>query len=409
MTTGALLLKKLRKARRPSEHPVAKQRTAKCVPVLSVLDARLVGGAEMGWIEIMELLDPGKFDLQFVCGTDAHVQPLADRARVAGVPCGGRIRVRGRFDFKSKRAFQQILTAMPPGIVHFNQKNLDSCRHLISVARRSKHRLMSTVQDKDHKEYNWLRERKRHHAFSALERIICLSHSIAKDVSRYAPSEKLEVIPLPLAPDKVKRSQKLLDTKLEARTRLGLRPEARIAITIGVDVTTKGQGTIVEYLPWISTRVPDFQLLLVGGDPQGRVHTLYERARALGCEKHLLWIGFKEDVLSVLAAADCMVHANQAEGLGRVLQEALLMERPVVAYGSGGVVDVVCDGEEGILVEQGDVRRLADALSDLLTNPHLCLELGRRGRKSVLDKFQADKIIDRYHGVFQSLYERAGV
>jgi glycosyltransferase involved in cell wall biosynthesis len=88
----------------------------------------------------------------------------------------------------------------------------------------------------------------------------------------------------------------------------------------------------------------------------------------------------QEEVARAMDEATCLVLPSRSEGLGRVLIEAFLRERPVVAMSVGGIRDVVEDGLNGLLVSSDD--ELAEALVRLLTDRPLAERLGAGARRS---------------------------
>jgi glycosyltransferase involved in cell wall biosynthesis len=91
-------------------------------------------------------------------------------------------------------------------------------------------------------------------------------------------------------------------------------------------------------------------------------------------------LGARDDVPRLLAACDVVVHASVlAEPFGRVLVEAMLAGRPVVATDAGGVPEVVTDGETGVLVPPGDAYALGDALTSLRHDASRAAALARSG------------------------------
>jgi glycosyltransferase involved in cell wall biosynthesis len=105
-------------------------------------------------------------------------------------------------------------------------------------------------------------------------------------------------------------------------------------------------------------------------------------------------LGARDDVPRLLAACDVVVHASVlAEPFGRVLVEAMLAGRPIVATRAGGVPEVVTDGETGVLVPPGDARALGDALDALRREPVRAATLARRGSVHARLRFSREAML----------------
>jgi glycosyltransferase involved in cell wall biosynthesis len=89
-----------------------------------------------------------------------------------------------------------------------------------------------------------------------------------------------------------------------------------------------------------------------------------------------------DEVAAALDRATVLVLPSRSEGMGRVVVEALCRGRPLVAARVGGIVDLVDDGVNGVLVEPGDTRGLADALVDVLSDPARAERLAAGARPS---------------------------
>lgn len=99
--------------------------------------------------------------------------------------------------------------------------------------------------------------------------------------------------------------------------------------------------------------------------------------------------------------ATALVVPSVDEGLGLVAVEAQLCETPVVAFDSGGLRDVVSDGETGILVRSVSPAALATALNDLLQRPDRGASLGRGGRARALEIFAPEAVGRHYAAIYQ--------
>jgi glycosyltransferase involved in cell wall biosynthesis len=96
-----------------------------------------------------------------------------------------------------------------------------------------------------------------------------------------------------------------------------------------------------------------------------------------------------------------MVVPSVDEGLGLAAVEALLCETPVVAFNSGGLTDVVRDGQTGILVPPADMEALARALDDILASEERGRTLGVAGRIYALATFAPESAARRYADIYR--------
>ena len=122
-----------------------------------------------------------------------------------------------------------------------------------------------------------------------------------------------------------------------------------------------------------------------------------------------LFPGYQEDVGPFFAAFDVFVLPSGNEGTPVTAIEALASGCPVVATRVGGVPDVVTDGEDGFLVEPGDVEELAARLAQLANDPDLRGRMGAAGRERMRSRYAVDRLIDDIDRLYRDLLEQKGV
>lgn len=142
-------------------------------------------------------------------------------------------------------------------------------------------------------------------------------------------------------------------------------PDRPVALFVGVLELYKGIDVLAEAWPRVAGRVPGAELRIVGrGSRASTVRELARRADVTWTERLST-----EEVARALDSATCLVLPSRGEGMGRVVVEALCRGRPVVGSDSGGIRDLVTDGQNGVLVATGDAEALADALAHVLQKP----------------------------------------
>ena len=120
----------------------------------------------------------------------------------------------------------------------------------------------------------------------------------------------------------------------------------------------------------------------------------------------MTWTGQRPDVHAIMAALDLYALPSLEESFPLSILEAMAAGLPVVATTVGGVPECVADGETGLLVPPADSDRLADAIIQLATDPLRRTEMGRAGRRRVLERFSAESQTRCIEEVFAGAAQR---
>jgi len=147
-------------------------------------------------------------------------------------------------------------------------------------------------------------------------------------------------------------------------------------------------------------RVPDADLSIVGeGESRSPLESL---ARTLAVADRVRFVGFTSDVRDEIARAHVALSSARQEGLGIALLEAMAMARPVVALPTGGVPEIVRDGETGWLAHGSDEEFLARVMREALIDRAEIARRGLRARESVVASFS----ISAMRAGYERIYER---
>jgi colanic acid/amylovoran biosynthesis glycosyltransferase len=164
-------------------------------------------------------------------------------------------------------------------------------------------------------------------------------------------------------------------------------------VCVGTLHEVKGQTVLIEACRLLAERGIAFRCDLVGDGPDRKA--LERQARAAGLEGHVRFLGAltRSEVAARLRDADIAVvpsvptRDGRREGIPVALMEAAATGRPVVASRLSGIPEAIEDGAQGLLVEPGDFRGLADALGRLAADPLLRERLGAAARERMLREF----------------------
>jgi glycosyltransferase involved in cell wall biosynthesis len=187
----------------------------------------------------------------------------------------------------------------------------------------------------------------------------------------------------------------------ESRRILGIGPDRFAVGWIGRMTGVKRTEDVLHAFRRLRDRGVDACLCMIGDGPD---RAAVERtAHELGIMRDTLFLGYQEEVAPFYAAFDAMILPSINEGTPVSAIEALAAGRPVVATRVGGVPDVVREGEDGFLVEPGDIDALADRLARLAADPELRERLGAAGRARVIPRYSVERLVDDVDLLYRSL------
>jgi glycosyltransferase involved in cell wall biosynthesis len=193
----------------------------------------------------------------------------------------------------------------------------------------------------------------------------------------------------------------------EARSGCGIPEKSLVLGTVANLFARKGYETMLRALPAILVSFPDTHYLILGKGDAAYEAYLRALAKELALTDHLHFVGFQESVFPFLAAMDVYVHPALMEGFGIAVLEAMAMRRPIVATATGGLPELVRDGETGLLVPPGDAESLAEAVVELLRDSSKRQTLGEAGRVRVANHFTVETMMNRLVSAYEGLLGRA--
>jgi L-malate glycosyltransferase len=145
------------------------------------------------------------------------------------------------------------------------------------------------------------------------------------------------------------------------------------------------------------------RLLMVGDGPdRGPAEHL---AWSLGVKDYVDFLGKQNQVERLIRLAHVILMPSEMESFGLAALEAMACGVPAVATRVGGVPELITDGEDGFLEAPGDVTRLAERATQLVTDSALHARMAAAARKTATSRFCTEKIIPRYEDYYQQVLE----
>jgi len=174
---------------------------------------------------------------------------------------------------------------------------------------------------------------------------------------------------------------------------------------VGRLIKRKGVDDLLQAFKLVLERVPEARLIIVGDGPERTA--LHHLANALGIHHNVEFTGTLTGKRLYTKYQECEVFAmpskkidEDVEGFGIVFIEAGFFKKPSVGTWSGGIPEAVLDKQTGILVPEGDVIALKNAIELLLTNRDLAKELGINAYNRVISEFTWEKATSRLLEMF---------
>ena len=230
--------------------------------------------------------------------------------------------------------------------------------------------------------------------------LLAVSESTRKDaIEEGVEPERVFVIPNGVdSPD--------LDEKAgcQVRQSLGIRSDQKVFFYAGRLNYEKGPDLLLKAFAEVINAVPDSILLLAGDGPM-RLE-LEELAQSLKISERIIFLGVRNDVPELMAAADVFVLSSRTEGMPNAVLEAMALSTPVVAFEVGGVRDLLQDGVTGKFSLPADPNSLARSMIELGHDEEKRRKLALAGKKFVDENYRLDKVCKMYEDFLSSLFHR---
>ena len=390
------------------------------ITVLHIITRLDMGGSAQNTLDTCLRLDPGRYAVTLLHGlseesqmTEAEIAEVRggiDRAMARGVrvvPVPALVR---RIDLrKDMRAFFTVLKTirrLQPDIVHTHTSKAGLLGRLAAWLAGVRNIIHTPHGHVFYGHFGPVGSR----LFLGLEklvgrithRLIALTEPERSDYEllRVAPGSRLLTIHSGVHIDRF-NSDCLQNGKRDVLPQL---PEDAFVIGyVGWLIPVKGVKTLMEAMAVAARHSAQAHLVFVG---QGCLEKeMKTSARQLGIADRIIFTGWRQDVERLMACFDLFVLPSLNEGMGRVLVEAMAAGRPIVASNTGGIPDLVRDGENGILVPPGDSTALADGILRLIRHPRQAHRMGRTGQRLSRD-YSVEAMVQKIEKLYDELWRR---
>ena len=235
----------------------------------------------------------------------------------------------------------------------------------------------------------WLDRKISQHLLKMLkrcEKVVVLTH---KDAACWKGYDNIEVI------------HNVVTNYPEKITDVADRPKRIIAV--GRLQAQKGFDLLIQSWQLIAARHPDWQLVVYGHG--GDLQKLQQQLEKAGLTSSMTFAGATDNIYKEYQNSAFYVMSSRYEGWGLVLVEAMSCGLPCVSFDCPyGPSDIIRDGEDGFLVENGNIQQLAEKMELLINNKELRERLGVRARLNAA-RFTSDNIMPQWTKLFETIVQ----
>lgn len=365
------------------------------------------GGTERIFCDKMNwLAEVAGYEIVFVTyeqGNHPFAYPLSNKIRhvdlntrfftTGTMPLLKRIRFKFTMPRLFKHRLRKLLDEIQPDVVVSTTYALPLFREILSQPYR--HVVESHVcyyqllLQKKFTHISWLDRKIARHLLEMLkrcEKVVVLTH---KDAACWKGYDNIEVI------------HNVVTNYPEKITDVADRPKRIIAV--GRLHAQKGFDLLIQSWQLIAARHPDWQLVVYGHG--GDLQKLQQQLEKAGLTSSMTFAGTTDNIYKEYQNSAFYVMSSRYEGWGLVLVEAMSCGLPCVSFDCPyGPSDIIRDGEDGFLVENGNIQQLAEKMELLINNKELREWLGVRARLNAA-RFTSDNIMPQWTKLFETIVQ----
>ena len=313
----------------------------------------------------LELLKLGH-GAELLCDPDGM---LWQRARAANVVCHP-LKIRNALDCFAGMRLRGFLSRNHYDVVHFHT----SRAHALAPFASGLAGAMVVTRRMDYVPNRWFAP----YLYNrAVDGVAAISQAVANALTAAGVSpQRITVIPSGV--DCFRFTVPSPEQKESARRELGLESSQIAIASVGALELRKGHRHLLDALAELQKR-RTFIRCCIAGDGSQRA-ALEHQAQRLGLKQTVRFLGSIGDPRTLFWASDIFVQPSVMEGLGVALLEAMACGLPAIASRAGGMVDVIDDRHDGLLVAAADSGAMTRAIEELVNSPALRSSVGAQAR-----------------------------
>jgi glycosyltransferase involved in cell wall biosynthesis len=193
----------------------------------------------------------------------------------------------------------------------------------------------------------------------------------------------------------------IINNRDAVRRNLGISEDEFVIVSMGRLIHEKGFDILLDEFKTYRNKTGNGKLIIIGyGKESGK---LKEKASELNVAEHVIFTGKIDNPSELMRASDCFVLASRKEGFGITILEAMANGIPVIASDTGGIPEIINDGENGILVDVKKKSSISKAIESIQSDKEMVEKFIGAGKTTALEKFHVKHTSARYEDLYREL------
>jgi glycosyltransferase involved in cell wall biosynthesis len=363
------------------------------IKVLHLITSLEVGGAQYGLLLGLPRFNSEKYE-HIVCSLMDRIQ-MAEQFQQAGIEVRS-LGLKTKIDFSVAIRLRSLLKEVKPDVLHTYLLHSNVLGRIVGRLTGVPTIIGSERTIGQARYWGRLLTKLTNPLTDAVE-VNSQTGAIVIEDSLGVPREKIELVKSGVNLDEFSKPTK----GAEIRTELGLIQDQHLVLYVGRLRPVKGVEFGIRAFALVKNKRPNLYMALAGEGEQ--LCKLQNLVNDLGINNHVKFLGVRNDLPDLLAAADSILIPSLNEGFPRTAIEAMAAGKPIVATRVGGIPEAIIDGKTGILVPAKDIPAMAEALISLIDDALLRERLGAAGAKLAKKNYSINNYVNRLNELYYRL------
>lgn len=192
--------------------------------------------------------------------------------------------------------------------------------------------------------------------------------------------------------------------KINLHKEFDLKPDSKVIIGTGRLEKRKRFDLLIEVAVMAKNQKSNWSILVAG---TGKLEMkLKKMATDFGVDHIIKFVGFRNDVLTLMNSADLFVLSSDYEGMSNALREAMAVGKACVATNVFGVDELFQNGKSGLMVNKRDSAAIYNAIENIFSNPNMKSNMEKNATDLIKSVFTMEKMIDNIEQLFIQQLEK---